>query len=51
MEGAFYELDLPVARICSAEAPMPYPKHLEDAALPQVQTIVATVQQMVGAHG
>ena len=51
MENAFYELDLPVARVCSAEAPMPYPKHLEDAALPQAQTIVATVQQMVGAHG
>lgn len=51
MENAFYELDLPVARICSAEAPMPYPKHLEDAALPQAQTIVSTVQQMVGAHG
>jgi pyruvate/2-oxoglutarate/acetoin dehydrogenase E1 component len=51
MENAFYELDLPVARVCSAEAPMPYPKHLEDAALPQAQTIVAIVQQMVGAHG
>ncbi|MBI3245463.1 MAG: alpha-ketoacid dehydrogenase subunit beta [Deltaproteobacteria bacterium] len=51
MENAFYELDLPVARVCSAEVPMPYPKHLEDAALPQAQTIVAMVQQMVGAHG
>ena len=36
MEGAFYELDAPVARVCSAEVPMPYAKHLEDAALPQV---------------
>jgi pyruvate/2-oxoglutarate/acetoin dehydrogenase E1 component len=51
MEQAFYELDLPVARVCSAEVPMPYAKHLEDAALPQVQTIVDTVQQMVGARG
>jgi pyruvate/2-oxoglutarate/acetoin dehydrogenase E1 component len=51
MEEAFYELDVPVARVCSAEVPMPYPKHLEDAALPQAQTIVATVQQMVGVHG
>jgi pyruvate dehydrogenase E1 component beta subunit len=40
MEGAFYELDAPVARLCSAEVPMPYAKHLEDAALPQVPTIV-----------
>jgi pyruvate/2-oxoglutarate/acetoin dehydrogenase E1 component len=51
MEGAFYELDVPVTRVCSAEAPMPYPKHLEDAAIPQTRTIVTTVQQMVGAHG
>jgi pyruvate dehydrogenase E1 component beta subunit len=51
MENAFYELDAPVARVCSAEAPMPYPKHLEDAAIPQVQTIVTSVRQMVGAHG
>src|SRR5512146_2924053 len=34
MEGAFYELDAPVARVCTAEAPIPYPKHLEEAALP-----------------
>ena len=36
MEGGFYDLDAPVARVCSAEVPMPYAKHLEDAALPQV---------------
>jgi pyruvate dehydrogenase E1 component subunit beta len=51
MENAFYELDAPVARVCSVEAPMPYSKHLEDAAVPQASTIVTTVQQMVGAHG
>jgi pyruvate/2-oxoglutarate/acetoin dehydrogenase E1 component len=51
MEGAFYELDLPVERICSAEVPIPYAKHLEDAALPQASTIVATVARMMGAHG
>ena len=51
MEGAFYELDLPVARICSAEVPIPYAKHLEEAALPQVRTIVDTVRQMVGTRG
>ena len=37
MEGGFYDLDAPVARVCSAEVPMPYAKHLEDAALPQVR--------------
>jgi len=47
MEQAFYELDAPVERICSAEAPMPYAKHLEQAALPQVEKIVSTVRRMV----
>jgi pyruvate dehydrogenase E1 component beta subunit len=51
MEGAFYDLDGPVARLCSAEVPIPYAKHLEDAALPQVPTIVETVRGMVGGGG
>ncbi|MGE0824843.1 MAG: alpha-ketoacid dehydrogenase subunit beta [Candidatus Binatia bacterium] len=51
MEQAFYELDAPVQRVCSAEVPIPYAKHLEDAAVPQVNTIIATVQQMVGTRG
>ncbi|MFI5398022.1 MAG: alpha-ketoacid dehydrogenase subunit beta [Candidatus Binatia bacterium] len=51
MEGAFFELDAPVARVCSAEVPMPYPKHLEDAALPQTETIVHTVLEMLTRHG
>jgi pyruvate dehydrogenase E1 component subunit beta len=51
MEGAFYELDAPVARVCSAEAPMPYAKHLEDAALPQVSSVVETVRLMMGDRG
>jgi pyruvate/2-oxoglutarate/acetoin dehydrogenase E1 component len=51
MEGAFYELDVPVARICSAEIPMPYAKHLEEAALPQVPAIIEAVRRMVGACG
>jgi pyruvate dehydrogenase E1 component beta subunit len=46
MERAFYELEAPVARVCSAEVPMPYPRHLEQAALPQVETIVATTLEM-----
>ncbi len=50
MEQAFYDLDLPVARLCSAEVPMPYAKHMEEAALPQVETIVAAAKRMV-PHG
>jgi pyruvate/2-oxoglutarate/acetoin dehydrogenase E1 component len=48
MENAFYDLDAPVERICSAEVPMPYAKHLEDAALPQAETIVRTIRSMTG---
>jgi len=51
MENAFYELDAPVARLCSAEVPMPYPKHLEDAAIPQAAEIVAAIRQLVRKHG
>ncbi len=48
MEGAFYDLDAPLARVCTAEVPLPYPKHLEDAALPQVDRIVAAVRKVMG---
>ena len=51
MEGAFYDLDGPVTRVCSAEVPMPYPKHLEDAALPQVAAIVETTRGMLKRRG
>jgi pyruvate dehydrogenase E1 component beta subunit len=51
MEGGFYSLDAPVARVCSAEVPMPYAKHMEDAALPQAATIVHTVREMLGTDG
>lgn len=49
VEGAFYELDAPPARVCSAEVPMPYAKHLEDAALPQAPRIVDAVRRLLGA--
>ena len=48
MEQALYDLDAPVARVCSEEVPIPYAKHLEDAALPQTAKIVAAARQMVG---
>ena len=46
VEQAFFELDAPPARVCSAEVPTPYPRHLEEAALPQVSTIVATAHEL-----
>jgi pyruvate dehydrogenase E1 component beta subunit len=47
-EHAFWELDAPVGRVCSAEVPIPYAQHMEAAALPQVRTIVAAVEEAVG---
>lgn len=44
VEQAFYDLDAPIARVCSAEVPLPYPRHLEEAALPGPARIVAAVQ-------
>jgi pyruvate dehydrogenase E1 component beta subunit len=51
MEQAFYDLDVPVARVCSAEVPIPYARHLEQAALPRVETIVEVVEGMLGDRG
>jgi pyruvate dehydrogenase E1 component beta subunit len=48
VEEAFYDLDAPVARVCSAEVPMPYAKHLEDAALPQPDRVVEAVVKLGG---
>jgi len=51
MERAFDDLDAPVARVCSAEAPMPYAKHLEEATLPQADQIIDAAREMVPRHG
>jgi pyruvate dehydrogenase E1 component beta subunit len=50
MEGALWDLEAPVARVCSAEVPMPYSEHMEQAALPQVAGIVAAARGTLG-HG
>ncbi len=47
-ERAFYDLDAPPARVCSEEVPIPYPKHLEDAALPMPPKIVAAALALLG---
>ena len=44
MEQAFYDLDAPVGRVCSAEVPIPYAKHLESAALPSIDGVVAAAR-------
>jgi pyruvate dehydrogenase E1 component beta subunit len=47
VEQAFYDLDGPVARVCTAEVPIPYARHLEQAALPQPETIAEAARQLV----
>jgi pyruvate dehydrogenase E1 component beta subunit len=49
-EQCFFELDAPVERVCSAEVPMPYAKHLEDAAVPSAQDVVEAALRAVGVH-
>jgi pyruvate/2-oxoglutarate/acetoin dehydrogenase E1 component len=47
VEQAFFELDGPIRRVCSAELPIPYAAHLEQAALPQPATIAAAARSLV----
>lgn len=47
-EDCFYDLDAPPARVCSEEVPIPYARHLEDAALPNVARVVAAAKALAG---
>ena len=42
-----YDLDAPGRRGCSREVPMPYAQHMEEAALPSVEAIVAAARSLV----
>lgn len=46
-EEALYDLDAPVRRVCTAEVPIPYARHLEEAALPQPASIAAAAREVV----
>ncbi|MEQ1440090.1 alpha-ketoacid dehydrogenase subunit beta [Fontimonas sp. SYSU GA230001] len=46
-ETAFYDLDAAPVRVCSEEVPIPYAKHLEEAALPQTDKIVRAAQTVM----
>jgi len=50
-EQAFYDLDAPIERVCGAEVPIPYAKHMEEAALPQPADIVAAARRAVAPNG
>jgi pyruvate dehydrogenase E1 component beta subunit len=47
-EGCFWSLDAPVVRVTSLDVPIPYPRHLEEAATPQVPGIVAACRAVLG---
>jgi pyruvate dehydrogenase E1 component beta subunit len=47
-EACFWTLDAPVARLASLEVPIPYARHLETAAIPQVDDIVTAARSLVG---
>ena len=51
MEDCFYDLEAPVDRVCTQEVPIPYAKHLEDAALPSVDRILTAARGVVGRDG
>jgi pyruvate/2-oxoglutarate/acetoin dehydrogenase E1 component len=46
-EDAFFELDAPLRRVCSREVPMPYAAHLEQAVLPQPESIAAAARGLM----
>lgn len=48
VEGVFWELDAPIARVCGAEVPIPYAEHLEDASIPQTPGIVGACLKVMG---
>lgn len=47
VEEIFFELDAPLRRVCGREVPMPYAPHLEDACLPQPESIAAAARELV----
>lgn len=50
VEQCFFDLDAVPQRVCSMEVPLPYARHLEELALPQVDKIVARARQVVRSH-
>ena len=51
VEQAFFDLDAPLARVCSEEVPIPYPRHLEQAVIPQAGKIVAAAKHTLSREG
>jgi pyruvate dehydrogenase E1 component beta subunit len=47
-EGAFYNLDEPVKRLCAMHVPIPFSPPLEDATVPTEQTVFEAARAMCG---
>ncbi|WP_298040157.1 alpha-ketoacid dehydrogenase subunit beta [uncultured Desulfuromonas sp.] len=47
VEEAFDDLDAPMLRVGGADVPMPYAKHLEQAAIPDAAQVVARVREIL----
>jgi pyruvate/2-oxoglutarate/acetoin dehydrogenase E1 component len=45
-EGAFYDLDAPVTRLCAMHVPIPFSPALEDATVPNERDVVALAQKL-----
>ena len=46
-ESCFWTLDAPVRRLAAAEVPIPYARHLEEYAIPQVDDIADAASELV----
>lgn len=51
MEQGFFELDAPVGRVCGQEVPMPYARHMEQAAIPQVEDVLVAAETALHGGG
>jgi pyruvate dehydrogenase E1 component beta subunit len=45
-QGAFYDLDAPVTRLCAMHVPIPFSPSLEDATVPNERDVVALAQKL-----
>jgi acetoin:2,6-dichlorophenolindophenol oxidoreductase subunit beta len=45
-QGAFYDLDAPVTRLCAMHVPIPFSPSLEDATVPSERDVVALAQKL-----
>ena len=46
-EQAFFELDAPMRRVCTEEVPIPYARHLEEAAIPSAEKVAVAARALM----